>query len=282
MRTTAHFPLGSAPPRHGSLGLLFLCLLLAVCSSQILASADWELEFEEANRLYEQGQFNQAIAQYQALSQGQVSPELLFNLGNAHYRNGQKGWAIYYYRMALDLAPRDRDTRENLRFVREQVEQGFVSGSGGWRRLARVMTLNELSLLAMAAGWVLLGFLTAGNLKKDWRETSRSGAILTGILFGASALWLGTALLDRATSPDAVVIAPNVEVRYGPLEESKPFFSLNDGAEITKLDHRNLWVQVQDRHGRSGWLPRAKVALINWNELPSQLESFHPSRQNGG
>src|SRR5437867_5020689 len=51
--------------------------------------------FEQANKLYEQGHFVESGAAYEKLiANGQVSPALYFNFGNALFKSGQIGRAI--------------------------------------------------------------------------------------------------------------------------------------------------------------------------------------------
>src|SRR5688500_8636546 len=89
------------------------CLLMVQC-----VAAD----FESANRLYEKGDYAGAAAGYQSVVQsGKASAEVYFNLGNAHFKNGQIGKAIASYRRAQELTPRDPDIRANLNFARGAV-----------------------------------------------------------------------------------------------------------------------------------------------------------------
>src|ERR1043166_1191409 len=62
---------------------------------------DGQSAFEQANRLYEQARFAEAAAAYEKIIQnGRVSPALYFNLGNALFKSGRIGLAIFNYRLA--------------------------------------------------------------------------------------------------------------------------------------------------------------------------------------
>ena len=100
---------------------LFSVMLWLFCLPAVAAE---ETAFEKANRLYEQGDYAAAIYGFKSLAEDEPSPAILFNLGNAYFKAGQKGRAIYCYRWALQLAPRDPDVRANLRFVRHSVYGG--------------------------------------------------------------------------------------------------------------------------------------------------------------
>src|SRR5438132_12459707 len=54
-----------------------------------LPAASPNAEFEQANKLYEQGKFKEAAAAYQSLiDRGAESPTIYYNLGNAWYKAG--------------------------------------------------------------------------------------------------------------------------------------------------------------------------------------------------
>src|SRR5205823_4552777 len=91
---------------------------------------------------------------------------------------------------------------------------------------------------------------------------------------GAAAILLAVALAakfyDESGGREAVVVATNAIVRYGPLEESQVSFQLRDGSEVTVLDEKELavgdkkqgWLQVQDSTHRTGWVQRDQVIRL--------------------
>ena len=91
-------------------------------------------EFDQANKLYEEGKYSEAAAVYEkAVKAGQVSAALCFNLGNALFKAGQPGRALVWYRRAEALSPRDPDIQANLQFVRKNVTSGPNSHGIGAR-----------------------------------------------------------------------------------------------------------------------------------------------------
>ncbi len=71
----------------------------------------------------------------------------------------------------------------------------------------------------------------------------------------------------RFESRSAVVVVPNVVVRYGPLDSSQVFYQLRDGSEVKVLDEKRTapdqaWLQVQDSSGRLGWLKKQEIVLL--------------------
>ena len=119
---------------------------LLLLASVVTARADAvSAPFEQANKLYEEGHYTEAAAAYQSLlDHGSVSPAIYFNAGNALFKAGQIGRAIYNYRRAEELAPRDPDIRANLQIARTQAGTNTASAPGNrWTRWTGRLTLNE-------------------------------------------------------------------------------------------------------------------------------------------
>src|SRR5204862_1754388 len=108
-------------------GLLLLLALGAAAQNPALL-------FDQANKLYEQGKYQEAASAYQKLLQTEPgSAALYFNLGNAWFKAGQSGRAIAAYRQAERLAPRDPNLRFNLNFVRKKVSGSDFAAPESWR-----------------------------------------------------------------------------------------------------------------------------------------------------
>ncbi len=235
----------------GSRNLLLLWLLVA---SGWPMSAQPAAEFEAANKLFEQGKFTAAAAGYETLLTNGPSAALHFNLGNARFKSGQAGKAIYHYHQALRLAPRDPDTRGNLQFTRRSlgvtVEQPLA------RHLLRLHTLDEWAWLAGAGLGACFLLLALGEALPAKRTAFAWLTKAFGAIAIVSAALLAAAHSERSTAGLAVVVVPEVSVRPGPLAESKAAFTLRDGTELVVLDAKDDWLQVRDSGQRAGWVKR--------------------------
>ena len=238
------------------LGLLLLGYFSPAVASEATAA------FEQANKLYEQGKFTEAAAAYeQILTTGRTSPALLFNLGNARFKAGQLGHAIASFHRALQLAPRDSDIQANLAFARAAAHDGPPGPRPSWSSL-RVLTANEVALLAMACLWIWLGSLTAMQFRPAWRGRLHRLAWITGTPAVLLGLGLATSVWWRATRVPVVVTAREAVVRLGPFEESQSAFVLRDGAEVVATHRKADWLQVRDAAGRTGWVRRELLAEL--------------------
>jgi tetratricopeptide (TPR) repeat protein len=245
------------------LGALALVLGVVTTARAAETTNTWTAAFDAANRLYEQARYREAAAAYEALlAQGLASPALYFNLGNAWFKAGEAGRAILNYRLAERLAPRDPDIRANLRLTRELVHGQPPPSPPWWRRLSRRFTLNEWAGATGVALWLCFGALGLGELRADRRRLARRWA--AG--FGAVALLAGAALwgqwLERRLRVEAVVVAKQAVVRYGPLEVSPELQKVEDGTELEVLDQKDGWLQVGGLARGTGWIRQSEVLLV--------------------
>ena len=241
---------------------LFFIFSAALLFATTLLASDVAANFSAANQLYSEGKFPQAAKAYAALLEsGAVSPNLLFNAGNAEFKSGNLGRAIAAYRRAALLSPRDVDVRANLNFTRNQVPGGSITGSH-WEAMFGTLTLNEWTALAMIAFWLAFGLFAAMQLRPDWKNTLRGfarGAAVASVLLGAC---LAAASSIHFSKQIAVVVASDAVTRSGPFSDAQNAFAVHDGAEMAVLDQRNGWVQVADNSGRSGWIQDNQVAVL--------------------
>jgi len=221
---------------------------------------DFTTAFETANKLYVDGRFADAAAAYEAMIQtGNVSEAILFNHGNALFREGKIGQAICAYREAQLLAPRDPDVRANLQFARTRARGGAPYHGDHWKAWLQKLSVNEWTGAAgvfVSAFFILLAVA-------QWR--AGLGAVLRGyiVAVGAVALLLcaglGIELSTDFYAQTAIVTTGEADVRLGPFEEAPSLYKVRDGLELEVLDRKDNWLQVADSAQRVGWVRKDQV-----------------------
>lgn len=248
--------------------VLFLSISLQSVSS---AGSDFAPAFDQGNRMYEQGKFAEAANAYEALLQkGHRSAALYYNLGNAFFKAGHNGRAIVAYRQAQKLTPRDPNIRFNLQFVRKRITGFETEHESWWQRWLANLTLNEWTLIAVAAYWLWAALLVLREFRPALRTALRGYTATAGLMFVAFAACLVAAANLSLSVTEAVVVVPNAVVRRGPLEESPVSYQLPDGSEVRVVDQKELqigdkkqlWLQVRDSRG-VGWLQSDQVVRID-------------------
>ena len=253
------------PALAGSWRVFLRCVVLAAgLIAPSAHGAGLGPAFDDANRLYEEGQYAEAIAAYSQIVQGgRVSAALYFNLGNAHFKAGQMGRAIVNYRLAERLAPRDPDIRSNLLTARTTVLGGAPPPAPLWRRVVSRLSLDEWTVLAAAALWVLAVTLALGQWRPALRPTLRRFTLLAGLALFMAVSGMLVSWRERCLKPEVIVIQRDAILHHGPLDESPRLQSLRDGQELAVLDTKNDWLQVAGAARGIGWIRRDQVATLN-------------------
>jgi hypothetical protein len=220
----------------------------------------FERQFADAARAYDENRVPEAIAGWEALlNEGQIYPEVLFNLGNAYYRNGNIGQAIRAYRHAQTLAPRDPDIRANL---------GFAAQTAGIALPVRppipalLLEVSQTEWRRLGSGcfWLFVLALAAWILWPRFRFATRPAAIILSamLLVALGGLWMQREL---RRIPECVVMTDDHKVRSGPLESATPILSVAEGTIVRRLDQRGNWMEIQFESTR-GWLPADAVVPV--------------------
>ena len=136
---------------------MFTVFVLSLVIAGISSADEAAQTFEQANQLYLQAKYPDAIAQYEKILQsGFESGELYFNLGNAYYKSGSIQKAILNYERARQLLPRDEDVQFNLQLANLQVVDKIdaVPRLFVFRWADSMLALFSLSTM----GWIVYSF----------------------------------------------------------------------------------------------------------------------------
>jgi superkiller protein 3 len=94
---------------------LSLVLALAACGGQATGTPSVTERFEQGNEYARQGDFEQAITEYEAVLEAEPdNVSAMTNLGVALYNVGRLDEAVAQYQDALEIAPNDADIHSNL------------------------------------------------------------------------------------------------------------------------------------------------------------------------
>lgn len=243
------------------LGLWTTILFLGVGHPRV--AADNKVDFEQANRLLDQGNAGEAAATYEKLLRQGTSSALENNLGLAYFQSGRTGLALAHFRRAERLAPRDPDILANLQFVRSKIGRTAVSDSAAGGPGSVAFALNEWAVLILGAVWVsgALGCLCLILPKKS--PVLRGYALGTAGVTVLLAIGGGVTAVRRFQESDLVVTRPDAALRQIPFPEAKSIFKLTEGLELKVLDQRQDWFLVRDATGEHrGWLQADQIVRI--------------------
>lgn len=241
------------------------CLAALVASASAADPADL---FARAAAQYDAGLYFEAIDFYDSLlSEGYDQAAVYFNVGNAYFRAGDIGRAIWAYRAAELRAPRDLDIDANLTVARlaardriEAVPPGFLQQL--WGKLARLLSLREGARAATLAWWLFWLALAGWLFRRSFRPWLGPVTRWLGLLWVAAFLVLAARYLETRNTQSAVVVADTVDARSGPGAEFDVVFSGHSGLECAVRGERNDYYLVELANGRVGWVTAASLALV--------------------
>ena len=228
---------------------------------------DWPDRFRQANDLYGQGRYRESAPAYEALiSEGAVSGALFYNLGNSYFKQGQIGKAILAYERALRLAPHDKEILGNLAYAREFV-QDKVAGpeSSPWTRrfiyLYEQATPNLLLAFATLSYFLLVLVLCFMILRPNARASMKKWLILFSVSLSIFLSCFGLKMFSERYS-QAIIIAREVEVRYGPSPQETKAFLLHEGTKCAIREFSGDWVLIWLPNDQGGWVPHESLEQI--------------------
>ena len=249
--------------------------LLLVLTHASAARADRADEaWRRGNDAYLHGDYAGAVAAYEELDrQGLVSADLCFNLGDAYYRQGNLGRAIWAFERAAALDPDDDDARYNLTQARKTADRRTHDKIEGadrdpfWMRIVTGFgpaTETWLFVSVYLAFFVALAALWIRRRPADHhhaRALLAATASILGVAAALSGLLLaGRAYLDRI--PSGVILPDAVAVKEGADANYRTSFELHAGLRVRLLDRDQDWLRIRLPNGLEGWVREKDVGRL--------------------
>lgn len=188
-----------------------------------------DLALREGNRLFEEGELEEAMAAYAAgygRGASEIDPLLAYNLGTTAHHLGRLPEALLWYRRAQAAAHDDPWLRENLNLLRRSL--GAPDGPAPlWAAGARAG--RWLSVAGVVLAWVALALFAL----------RRGRGLLVPIALLSCATFAGGFLLDRK-GPRTGVLLETCPAGQDGLPAGTEVVVLPDGPGFRLLGHSGL------------------------------------------
>ena len=241
---------------------------ILVILSSLLFGQSLDSLFHLANRYYDMEEYYQAANYYEKLS-GEVEHEDLYlNLGNAYFRMGEVGHAVWAYEKGHAISPRDGDINYNLSYVRSQVRdriQGpddlfFLSF---YRAILEKLTILDLITLG---GLLFIGLGGLYVLRLNGAISEKLGGILNSILL-VSVVAAGWIMLDKywdvSDKHEGIIIASAIDVRSSPIARGENVvFRIHEGTKVEITTSQPGWFEIILLDGKKGWVSAEEVRTL--------------------
>ena len=252
----------------------FKQILLTIAAALLLATASNASEkcagIEAGTKAYNENDFERAIDEWRTcVDEGVINADLYYNLGNAYYRSGKLGFAIFYYKSALRLHPGDDDIQHNLNFAQtrtkdkeEDEEENPILQ--GLMNLHHAISLKSQMNISLVLFWAIALVILArrfvnGSLGKN---------ICTGAVFamsiilctvGASAIYK---MIVLETDITGVVTAANADVTSAPSDKSQTLNTLSEGTSFEVLGEQGNYAEIRLGEKIRGFVKLSEVGIV--------------------
>ncbi len=213
-------------------------------------------------------QYHQAANYYENLSEKVEHENLYLNLGNAYFRMGEVGHAVWAYEKGHALSPRDEDINYNLSYVRSQVRDRIQAPDdlfflAFYRSIIEKLTILDLIKLG---GLLFIGLGGLYVLRLNGTISEKLGGILNSILL-VSVVTAGWIMLDKywdvSDEQEGIIIASAIDVRSSPIARGENVvFRIHEGTKVEITTSQPGWFEIILLDGKKGWVPAEEVRTL--------------------
>lgn len=236
--------------------ILYLALLF---SNLIAANAD--SLFIRGNYYFDDEKYVHAARSYERLLNSVEHADLYYNLGNAYYRMGEVGYAVWAYEKGLQFEPRNQDIKHNLELtntrVKDRIEipEGFVL-LDWYNAFKNSQTVNDL-LLWGSVFLLIVGLVFALG---QFRFLARRTTARLQTVFVILTILTHTICLDKywdlTGKQEGVIVSSFVNVYSVPaVRDEMIVFKIHEGLKAEITQSQENWVEIILLDGKKGWIP---------------------------
>lgn len=249
---------------------------LSMLAGPARAADDPQALFEAANGHYVAGEYDLAARLYaEIIADHQLDdPVLYHNLGNAYFRVGQYGSAVFAYRRGLRLEPEPEVAAaldKNLDATRRVLQARYRAGGGSSEFIYTepggllFEVTHFLSKTVITVGFIVLwvaffGLLVVRRLRPALRGLG-AAAVPVGLAAAIFAALLWGRVYSDGSFKLGVVITEGVTLHEGRHRDARGV-DVPEGMEVRVLESDSDWVRVELANGRQGWVESTEVKQI--------------------
>ena len=266
-----------------------LILLTSLIISNVEASPPPEPErnvYLQAEAAWNTKAFRLALELYQAASKNRPSSsDILYNIGNCHFKLGESGLASLYYHRALQINPTHPEALQNLQFI--QKETGAILPTAtGYQNWISSVSRNTYSTAFAAGLWLILlailSLLQAHRFRRFYRACLWVGSV-TAIASGTGLIFYPT-LSGFAADDEHVVMIHSAPVMAGSsattpeenehssAKNSQRLFPIAPGSLCRLIANRGEWTYIELTNGLRAWVPRNTTCpVLPFGAIPARF-----------
>ena len=252
------------------LNRIILTIAAALLLTSAASAADKCNGLEAGTKAYNENDFELAIDEWRTcVDEGIINADLYYNLGNAYYRSGKLGFAIFYYKSALRLHPSDDDIQHNLNFAQTKTrdKEGDEEENPileGLMDLHHALSLKSQMNISLILFWAIALVILA----RRFVNSSRGKNICTGVVFGMSVILctIGASALYKMytleTDITGVVTASSADVTSAPSDKSQTLNTLSEGTSFEVIGEQGNFAEIRLGEKIRGFVKLSEVGIV--------------------
>tara|TARA_A100000164_G_C21871135_1_gene755196 strand:+ start:165 stop:914 length:750 start_codon:yes stop_codon:yes gene_type:complete len=217
--------------------------------------------FDEANDFYIKEDYEKSIELYELIiGSGLENSAVFYNLGNSYYRSKDIGQAIWAYKNANKLNPRDKDIAHNLKIAeankidRINSPQLFIIHNF-YKKIKSAITIFELVLVGAVLLFILSFSWVTKSVAEKKNQVLKNIAQILLVSTIVVHLFILEIIFENKKTHNKAVIIKKFKAQSGPfLGDNKVLFNINEGSVVEVLQEKNNWSQIILIDGKKGWI----------------------------
>lgn len=223
---------------------------------------NFEQKLKQANELYTQNKFEDALKTYtEIIEANYVSTELFYNTANTYYRLNKIGESIRFYEKALRLNPNNEDIKYNLELANLRIrnkpailpENAIASF---FKNLIFFASPNFWGYYGLFLFLVFLGIFFL-YIKSQTSQNKKIYFIISAIIlfFSLSSIIFmqyQTSILNSHNT--AIVVENEADAKSAPDESANDLFKVYEGFKVEIKNQNKDWSEIKLTDGKKAWI----------------------------
>jgi len=226
--------------------------------------------FTEANKLYQQEKYSEALTAYKQIEDNELhSDDLYYNMANAHYKMNQVAPAVYYYEKALLLNPNHADAKHNLSFAKQMAIDNIEALPKTINQRFSESFIQQLNYnvwawmaVAFAILYAALFLMYHFSYSSSRKRLYFISSIISAILILLFVIFAYSNYNYVKNNKYAIVFEQQVAVKSAPTVSGEINFELHEGAKVKLLESVDNWYKIKLADGKIGWMPKEGLKEI--------------------
>ncbi|MBC8300397.1 MAG: hypothetical protein H8E55_32050 [Pelagibacterales bacterium] len=246
---------------------MFRIFNIILMTMSMTYAQDLDILFSDANKSYNNGQFDDAAEVYESiLSEGFYSSDLYYNLGNAYYRLEDLGNARWSYEMGFSIQPRDRDIIHNLTLIKQKIPNALeVPDSQILSSIKNFLASFAYSDFIFFSSLMFFFYSVSSVLYRV--NPSNSTALyyyLFMILFFLGTSSSGIKFLWENNNNFGIILNDETQLYSAPFLNDNIKISIFFSGNKVKIEQKtDKWLEISSMDGRKGWIRLKDIRTLD-------------------